>query len=99
MNAFIRAFERIAVINLPYRQDRRVEIAAQLARVGLKLGEPPVQLFEAVRPTDAGGFLIARGAAFSAIWACCVPPADKVQRLLILKTIATLRPRDALEEP
>jgi hypothetical protein len=102
MNAFIRAFERIAVINLPYRQDRRVEIAAQLARVGLKLGEPPVQLFEAVRPTDAGGFasIGARGCFLSHLGVLRAARADKVQQLLILEDDCDLAsgPRDALEE-
>lgn len=49
-------FERICVINLPHRVDRRTEIAEQLTFVGLSFDSPSVELFSAVRPADAGGF-------------------------------------------
>ena len=52
----IDAFERIFVINLPQRADRRTEIAEQLALVGLSFGSPNVRLFSAVRPDEPGGF-------------------------------------------
>lgn len=48
--------DRVYVINLPHREDRRREIAQQLERVGLRLGEEPVHLFNAVRPTEPGDF-------------------------------------------
>ncbi len=49
-------FSRVSVINLAHRTDRRAEIAEQLALVGLGFDAPNVQLFEAIRPADAGGF-------------------------------------------
>lgn len=49
-------FERIFVINLADRQDRRKEISEQLALVGLSFGDPLVELFPAVRPEDRGDF-------------------------------------------
>ncbi len=49
-------FERIFVINLAERQDRRNEIADQLALVGLTFEDPLVELFPAVRPADRGDF-------------------------------------------
>lgn len=49
-------FERIFVINLAHRADRRAEITEQLAVVGLSFDSPNVELFSAVRPIDAGGF-------------------------------------------
>jgi glycosyl transferase, family 25 len=49
-------FDRIYVINLPFRLDRRREIEQQLAAVGLTFQSPQVRLFEAVRPPDAAGF-------------------------------------------
>ena len=49
-------FERIFVINLAHRADRRKEMAEQLSRVGLSLTSPGVTLFEAVRPNDPAGF-------------------------------------------
>lgn len=49
-------FERIFVVNLAHRTDRRAEITEQLALVGLSFDSPNVALFGAVRPIDAGGF-------------------------------------------
>ncbi len=49
-------FDRIYVINLPHRTDRRKDMAAQLALVGLETGDPLVQIFPAVRPEDKGEF-------------------------------------------
>lgn len=49
-------FDRVYVINLPERTDRRREISAQLRVIGMALDDPLIQLFAAVRPSDAGGF-------------------------------------------
>lgn len=48
-------FDRIRVINLSYRTDRRREMDRELAAVGLD-GDPRVAYFAAVRPNDAGDF-------------------------------------------
>lgn len=48
-------FDCIYVINLPDRIDRRREITAQLALIGLA-GDPLVAFFPAVRPTDPEDF-------------------------------------------
>lgn len=52
----LELFERVYVINLPARTDRRREMAAQLQRVGLSFDDPRVVLFPAVRPSDKGDF-------------------------------------------
>lgn len=44
------------VINLPYRQDRREEFAAQLRGIGLSLDHPQIRLFPAIRPQETAGF-------------------------------------------
>lgn len=54
--ALLEAFERVIVINLPERADRRREIDAQLRRLGLSLDHPAVVLFPAVRPATPGPF-------------------------------------------
>jgi hypothetical protein len=54
--AFFDLFERVYVINLREREDRRREVEAQLRRFGLGLGRGKVELFEAVKPADPGGF-------------------------------------------
>lgn len=48
-------FDRIYVINLPDRTDRRREMVAQLGRIGLD-ADPLVEFFPAVRPADKGEF-------------------------------------------
>lgn len=49
-------FGRVYVINLPERVDRRKEVAAVLARIGMPLGSAGVELFPAVKPDGAAGF-------------------------------------------
>jgi glycosyl transferase, family 25 len=67
MNPLLAQFERIYVINLASRADRRDEVQAQLQTVGLDLYRAPVHLFTAVRPDSAGDFpsLGARGCFMS----------------------------------
>ncbi|WP_120716545.1 glycosyltransferase family 25 protein [Tsuneonella amylolytica] len=48
-------FDRIRVINLPERTDRRREMDAELAAVGLA-GDPRVAYFPGIRPADQGRF-------------------------------------------
>ncbi|HUP10536.1 MAG TPA: glycosyltransferase family 25 protein [Caldimonas sp.] len=52
----LESFERIFVINLTSRRDRRREMSQQLRRIGLELGQGAVELFDAVRPDYAGEF-------------------------------------------
>lgn len=56
INPLFDLFERVYVLNLPHRRDRRKEMAAQLKRAGLALNRAPVALFAAVRPDSADGF-------------------------------------------
>lgn len=52
--ALTAIFDHIYIINLAFRTDRRAEIGAQLALIGLSFDHPQVTLFPAVRPEDAG---------------------------------------------
>jgi glycosyl transferase, family 25 len=81
------AYERIYVINLPDRVDRRVEMADQLDRIGLVLGSPRVRLFKAVRPSDGGGFPSrgARGCFMSHLGVLREATVDRLARVLILE--------------
>ena len=49
-------FERLIVISLPYRTDRRREMVVQFARLGLSMKDSRITLFDAIRPEEAGGF-------------------------------------------
>jgi len=54
--ALLSVFEKIYVINLPSRADRRAEMTEQLGRIGLSLDHPDVILFDAVRPENKAEF-------------------------------------------
>jgi glycosyl transferase family 25 len=54
--ALFASFDRIWIINLPHRTDRRREMEQQLERVGL-LGDPRVAFFAAFSVSDPGPFL------------------------------------------
>ncbi len=49
-------FERVAIVNLPDRSDRRREMDAELARIGQRVDGQRIHYFPAIRPDDAGGF-------------------------------------------
>ena len=49
-------FDAVYIINLPARTDRRREMIEQLALAGIDSSDPSVIFFEAVRPSDPGGF-------------------------------------------
>jgi glycosyl transferase, family 25 len=56
MNKLLDQFQRIYIINLASRADRRREIEDQLIQVGLSLASPRVVLFNAVLVKDPAGF-------------------------------------------
>jgi hypothetical protein len=51
---FLEVFDRIYVINLPERADRRKQIRRQLELAGLGLDDPCVDLVAAIRPENRG---------------------------------------------
>lgn len=78
-------FDRIAVINLRSRTDRRREMEEELAAIEMPLDR--VVWFDAVRPEDAGPFdsIGARGCFMSHLGILNDAVAAGVQRLLILE--------------
>lgn len=50
------SFDRLYILNLPSRADRRRDMAGELARIGTSLDDPRVRLFPASRPVEPGGF-------------------------------------------
>lgn len=81
------SFDRICILNLPERADRRAEMAGELARIGTGFGDPRVRLFAAIRPAEAGGFpgVGAHGAFLSHLGALREARDDGIGRLLILE--------------
>jgi glycosyl transferase family 25 len=49
------AFDRIRIVNLAHRRDRRAQMEGELRRVGL-LNDPRVAFFKAFQPADRGDF-------------------------------------------
>jgi glycosyl transferase family 25 len=88
------AFERIVVINLPQRRDRRREMLAELARAGIAADDPRLQFFDAIRPDDAGAFpgVGVHGCFLSHL--CVIDAALRagVARLLILEDDVQFKP-------
>lgn len=59
----IDQFDRVYIVNLPERSDRRREIEAELDRIGMRVDGGKIRFWKATRPDDAGLFpsLGARG--------------------------------------
>ena len=52
----INQFERVYIVNLPERSDRRREIEADLGRFGLRVDGDKIRFWKAIRPDGAGLF-------------------------------------------
>jgi hypothetical protein len=86
MNDLLAGFDRVRIINLPERTDRRREMTRQLARIGAE-GDPQIDFFNATKPDDAGDFPSrgARGCFMSHLGVLRAAVADGVGSLLILE--------------
>lgn len=83
----LRGFDRIAIINLPERRDRRRAVTRELRRLGVAVDGDRVRFIAAIRPDDAGGFpsIGARGCYLSHLKVLAQARADGVRRLLVLE--------------
>ena len=83
--ALFAAFDRIRIVNLPSRTDRRVEMERELRRVGLA-SDPRVSFFSAISCTDRGSFLrIGSHGAFLSHLALLTEAAEADETILILQ--------------
>jgi hypothetical protein len=80
-------FDRIAVINLPERADRRRQVTRELARLGVAVDGRRVRFIEAIRPPGSGQFPStgAHGCFLSHLKTLRQAQADGVRRLLVLE--------------
>jgi hypothetical protein len=101
MFAEFSVFDRIYVIHLPHRTDRRQEVQAQLLSVGLDLDQAPVHLFAAIRPAAAGDFpsVGARGCFLSHLGVLRHALAHGAQRILVLEDDFNFAPDFAATGP
>jgi len=81
------AFDRICIVNLPERSDRRREVTRELQRQGVAVDGDRVRCFAATRPAGPAGFPStgARGCFLSHLAVLRQARADGVQRLLVLE--------------
>jgi hypothetical protein len=87
MNKLFALFERLTIISLKTRLDRRREVERQLAKVGLGYESPKVHLFDAYRPDQAAPFpsVGAHGCFMSHLGALEDALNARAQTLLILE--------------
>lgn len=80
-------FDRIAIVNLPERTDRRREMEQELKSVGLSLMPKKIEVFPAIRPTETAGFpsLGARGCFLSHLSILKQAKADGLANVLIME--------------
>lgn len=80
-------FDRIRIINLPSRADRRRAVTAELSKLGEVVGSSRVAFQVAVRPDEPGGFgtLGARGCFMSHLAVLQEAAKENVASLLILE--------------
>lgn len=80
-------FERIYIVNLPERDDRRREMQQELARIDLRIDGDRVRYFRAVRPDNAGLFpsLGARGCFMSHFAICEEAIRDGLNNVLVME--------------
>src|SRR4051794_16074260 len=85
-----QAFDRIYVVSLPERRDRRKYVEQQLDAVGL-LTAPNLTFFPAIRPSSAGGFPStgARGCFLSHLAILKEAMRDGFSTLFVLEDDAT----------
>jgi hypothetical protein len=89
-------FDLIRVINLRERQDRLREVTAQLAALGIGFEPGKVELYEATRPTDPGGFdsLGARGCYTSHLEILRDAHDRGVESVLVMEDDCEILPRN-----
>lgn len=86
-NKLIDYFDKVYVINLELRADRREEIDVELKKINLSLDDPKVILFKAIKPLDAGEFpsIGAKGCFLSHLGVLKDVKYNKYQRILIFE--------------
>lgn len=94
-------FDRIYIVNLPERADRRKEMNVELARVGLRVDGHRIRYFKAIRPADAGRFpsVGSRGCFLSHLAILNEAMADGLRSVLIMEDDLSIDARCARLHP
>lgn len=93
-------FDLVCVINLPQRTDRKRQIVGELNRVGLWLAPGHIEVFPAIRPTEAAGFptIGYRGCFLSHLEVLKKAHREKARNLLIIEDDLTISDRFKTDE-
>lgn len=84
-------YDRVRIINLPERTDRRREMDVELARLGLD-GARTIEYFPAVRPADAGVFeSIGANGCFHSHFTILRQALEAEESVLVLEDDCTFR--------
>lgn len=96
MSRLSDTFSLVRIINLRERQDRLAEVTAQLAALGTSFEPGKVELYEATRPTEPGGFdsLGARGCYASHLDILRDARDRAVESVLVMEDDCEILPRD-----
>lgn len=90
----ITMFERVYIVNLPERADRRREMDAELQRFGLTVDGQAIRYFRAIRPDSAGLFpsVGARGCFMSHLEILRECKRDGVRNVLVMEDDLSIHP-------
>jgi glycosyl transferase, family 25 len=94
-------FERVYIVNLPERSDRRREMEAELQRVGLSVDGRHIRYFRAIRPDSAGLFpsLGSRGCFMSHLEIMREASRDGLDNVLVMEDDLSLATSLAQSQP
>ncbi len=94
-------FDRICIINLPERRDRRRQVEKELARLGLRADGDHIRFVAGIRMDDAGPFPSAgaRGCYLSHLAVLRQALADGVGSVLVLEDDVVFTPALARPQP
>lgn len=92
----LELFEKIYIINLPHRLDRRHEMEVQLKRMNVRKNDPRIVFFPAVRPDDKAEFpsIGARGCFMSHLGVLRKIRDGKISTALVLEDDCNFRYKD-----
>jgi len=84
---FIDYFDRVEIISLVERKDRRSDLTNQIAKLGKNIDGDKIRFFDAIKPIDKGEFpsIGARGCFESHLAVLKNADSDGVQNLLIIE--------------
>jgi len=97
----IDQFDRVYIVNLPERSDRRREIEAELGRFGLSVDGETIRYWTATRPNDAGLFpsIGSRGCFLSHLSILSDAIDNELDKILVMEDDLAIDERFVQDQP